>query len=388
VCAVSATVPIAFEPILFQHFGVVTYETIRIWTPRPEISYNTHVSMDRRSSLIHKYHECTTQLVCNEGILIFCNTVDEAKSLAVDLDIPVIHGKLDPLILAELIQKLCNREIKNAVCTSVLGVAFDIKDITHVLQNGCPRNSADHEQQTGRCGRRGKLGWAYTFVNQNESYPPPPEPDYWGVEAIRAQTLDDNLCRRIRPDLALHGISRTCVELPLYNPCDICRCNSLKDGKIKESSSYPAVLVHKYLSPMEAPAKVPARPTVVSKDKPLPNLPEFISQASPTIPNNQTTVIQISTQYSMAAFPSSLHARPPHSTELAALRKALDHFADTCIDCWVHRRTDSPNHSFQECPSRLAATSGYIEWLDSLKFQPGTCWSCGCPQYVHRISDY
>jgi superfamily II DNA helicase RecQ len=94
ICDVSATVPIAFEPILFQRFGVTTYETIRIWSPRPEISYNVHVVPDRRVAVIQKYHECAANMTGNEGILVFCNAVSEAESLAKDLVLVFIHGHL------------------------------------------------------------------------------------------------------------------------------------------------------------------------------------------------------------------------------------------------------------------------------------------------------
>jgi hypothetical protein len=388
ICAVSATVPIAFEPILFRRFGVTTYETIRIWTPRPEISYNVHVVVDRRAAVIQKYHECLASTGAHEGILVFCNTVPEAESLAKDLDLAVIHGRLEPAELAHRINSLRTRESKNAVCTPVLGVAFDVPGITYVLQNGCPRNAADHEQQTGRCGRAGKTGWVHTFVAISDTYPVPPEPDYWGVEAVRTHTTETHLCRRVRPNLALHGVSLTCVELTPYNPCDVCEQEGLKDGKIKESSAYPPVLVQKYLSPIDTlpDVSIPSQSIIASSsisntpEKPLPDLPNFTSSISPTNPSTQSPAIQISTQLSQSTFASQPFL--PHSEQLHALRNALDYFSTSCVDCWLHQRTDSPNHSFEHCVHQLTSQPAYQLWCSQLVFPTGICYGCACPQYV------
>ena len=160
-----------------------------------------------------------------------------------DLDLPYIHDRLDPGDLNKRINKLRAHKYKSAVCTSVLGVAFDILDITFVLQYGCPRNCTEHEQQTSRCGHNGQGGWAYTFVSHNDSYPIAPKPDYWGVEAIQTHTIDDSLCRRVRPNLAIHSVTLTCVELTPYHPCDVCERDSHKDAMIRESSTYPSTLV-------------------------------------------------------------------------------------------------------------------------------------------------
>src|SRR5882762_603385 len=94
ICIVSATVPVAFEPILFWRFGVTTYDTIHIWTPRLEISYNVHVTIDQRAAVIQKYHKCAACTTADEGILMFCNTVTEAESLAKESDLFVIHDTL------------------------------------------------------------------------------------------------------------------------------------------------------------------------------------------------------------------------------------------------------------------------------------------------------
>ena len=385
ICIVSATVPIAFEPILFRRFGVTTYETIRIWTPRPEISYNVQVVVDRRAAVIQKYHNCATKITDDEGILIFCNTVAEAESLAKELELAHIHGRLEPPDLAARIHSLRARDIKSAVCTSVLGVAFHVPGITYVLQNGCPRNAADHEQQTGRCGRGGKMGWVYTFVAIGDKYPAVPEPDYWGVEAVRSHTTDTQLCRRVRPNLSLHGVSLTCVELTPYNPCDVCEQNGLKDGKIKESSAYPPILVQKYLSPVETlpDVSIPAQSIISAPktlEKPLPNLPNFISSISPINPSTQSPAIQISTQLAQSAFAPQMPL--PHSNELQVLRNALDYFSTSCIDCWIHQRVDSPNHSFERCVHQLVSQPAYQRWCSQLVFPVGICYGCACPQYV------
>lgn len=389
VCAISATVPIAFEPILFRRFGVTTYETIRIWTPRPEISYNVHVTVDRRAAVLQKYHECAARTTADEGILVFCNKVAEAESLAKELDLTVIHGRLEPTELAVRINNLRTRKCKSAVCTSVLGVAFDIPGITYVLQNGCPRNAADHEQQTGRCGRAGNTGWVHTFVAISDKYPVPPEPDYWGVEAVQTHTAETHLCRRIRPNLALHGVSLTCVELTPYNPCDVCQQDSVKDGKVKESSAYPPALVQKYLSPVDTlpDVSIPAQSIVAvssistAPEKPLPNLPNFTSSISPINPSTQSPGIQISTQLSQSTFSSQPSL--PHSDQLHVLRNALDYFSTTCIDCWLHQRTHLPNHSFERCVHQLISHPAYQHWCGQLVFPAGICYGCACPQHVH-----
>jgi len=388
ICIVSATVPVAFEPILFRRFGVTTYETIRIWTPRPEISYNVHVTIDRRAAVIQKYHECAACTTADEGILVFCNTVAEAESLAKELDLFVIHGRLEAPDLAARINSLRTRQVQSAVCTSVLGVAFDVPGITYVLQNGCPRNTADHEQQTGRCGRDGKTGWVHTFVAIDDNYPVPPEPDYWGVEAVRTHTIETHLCRRVRPNLVLHGVNLTCVELTPYNPCDVCKQDGLKDGKIKVSSAYPPILVQKYLSPIDTLPDVSISSqsliAVSSTSNPpahtLPNFPNFTSSILPTNPSTQSPAIQISTQLSQSAYPPQLSL--PHSDKLHVLRNALDYFSTSCIDCWLHQRTDSPNHSFDRCVHQLASPPAYQKWCSELVFPNGICYGCACPQYV------
>jgi hypothetical protein len=323
-----------------------------------------------------------------EGIIIFCNTVSDAESLASALDIMLLHGQLDSETFDDRIAQLRTRTVRSAVATSVLGVAFDVPDIRYVLQFRTPRSADDHEQQTGRCGRDGKLAWVYTFVGSDDTYKLPPEPDYWGVEAVRLHTTDTQICRRARTDLALHGITRTCVELQPCHYCDICaRDSQLHDGTIHTPSAYPSSLIQKYLTPIATQPDVSTfSESIASSSFKEPvlktNTPIFTTSISTQPPSSQSTEIQISTQYSQSAFPSSLHPPHPHSQELLALRNALDHFASTCIDCWLHRRSEVQNHSFEHCQFGLHAVPQYTNWVSSLRFSDGTCFGCGCPQRV------
>jgi hypothetical protein len=64
ICLLSVTVPIMFEPLLFCRFGISTYETIRMWTSRPEISFDVCVFNSSRllQELIKKYRKCEARL--------------------------------------------------------------------------------------------------------------------------------------------------------------------------------------------------------------------------------------------------------------------------------------------------------------------------------------
>jgi ATP-dependent RNA helicase RhlE len=52
------------------------------------------------------------------------------------------------------------------IATDVAARGIDVPDVTHVVNYGMPQTYEDYTHRIGRAGRAGKIGYAFTFVEQ------------------------------------------------------------------------------------------------------------------------------------------------------------------------------------------------------------------------------
>ena len=70
------------------------------------------------------------------------------------------------------------------VATDVLARGIDISDVRYVVNFDVPEEPTDYIHRIGRTGRAGELGWALTFVTENDV------DEFFAIEALMGKTAE------------------------------------------------------------------------------------------------------------------------------------------------------------------------------------------------------
>ncbi len=105
--------------------------------------------------------------------LVFCNTRNDARSVAAELTrrgiiARELHGELDQRDRDETVVQFANGSCPVLVATDVAARGLDIKNLPMVVAYELPNDPAVHIHRIGRTGRAGDSGHAYSLVSQRE----------------------------------------------------------------------------------------------------------------------------------------------------------------------------------------------------------------------------
>jgi len=106
-------------------------------------------------------------------VIIFCNARYKVDKLFRDLrkdfkDIEYIHAGLSQGKRSSIFRQFKNKKIRYLIATDVAGRGLDFSHVSHVVNWDFPGAGEQYTHRTGRSGRMGKKGRAFTFVTKYE----------------------------------------------------------------------------------------------------------------------------------------------------------------------------------------------------------------------------
>jgi superfamily II DNA/RNA helicase len=135
----------------------------------------------------HDKREALRRLIRSEDVqnaLIFCNRKRDVdilhKSLARhNFSVGALHGDMPQPTRFATLEKFKAGEIRLLVCSDVAARGIDIGGLSHVFNFDVPHHAEDYVHRSGRTGRAGREGHAYTLASPQ---------DRLAVEAIEKLT--------------------------------------------------------------------------------------------------------------------------------------------------------------------------------------------------------
>jgi ATP-dependent RNA helicase DeaD len=112
----------------------------------------------------------------NPGIygIIFCRTRHETKDLANKLmqegyNVDALHGDLSQSQRDYAMQRFRLKNLNLLIATDVAARGIDVSELTHVINYNLPDDPEVYIHRTGRTGRAGKKGVAYSILHSRET---------------------------------------------------------------------------------------------------------------------------------------------------------------------------------------------------------------------------
>jgi ATP-independent RNA helicase DbpA len=124
-----------------------------------------------------------------ESVVVFCNTRQDVRSVAEELDargfaVLSLHGELDQREREEMLVRFANRSCTVLVASDVAARGLDITDLAMVVNFDIAADADTHLHRIGRTGRAGRRGVALTLCVPRES--------------SRANRIEDRLGRQLQ----------------------------------------------------------------------------------------------------------------------------------------------------------------------------------------------
>lgn len=248
----------------FEAFGITSGIVCRTPTPRPNISFSVKQAA-RQAKVGAKQGRCVSeevfQATCDEykrvidlpetkKILIFCQTRADVDRFAQVLEIDKTYSGDSEM--EGLLYNFRHGTVRTIVATCVLGVALDVREVTHVIHAGFPKDTLAFVQEAGRAGR--DIGysraWSTVVIPADVVYPIFPDPDYFGQAILFKTLLDDELCRRVPIQMFLDGVAVPCAMLEInVHLCDVCERHSRMTPQRSDDRTFPFGVLDEYLLP-------------------------------------------------------------------------------------------------------------------------------------------
>ncbi|MEX1099719.1 MAG: DEAD/DEAH box helicase, partial [Bacteriovoracaceae bacterium] len=107
--------------------------------------------------------------------IVFCRTKLETKTVADDLksrghEVEVLNGDMGQAERDHAMDKFKAKKVKLLVCTDVAARGIDVDNLTHVFNYGIPRDNESYVHRTGRTGRAGARGKAFTITSPKSAF--------------------------------------------------------------------------------------------------------------------------------------------------------------------------------------------------------------------------
>ncbi len=109
-----------------------------------------------------------------ESVVVFCNTRQEVRNVAAELDVRhfsvlALHGELDQREREEMLVRFANRSCSVLVASDVAARGLDIADLAMVVNFDIAADADTHLHRVGRTGRAGRRGKALTLCTPRET---------------------------------------------------------------------------------------------------------------------------------------------------------------------------------------------------------------------------
>lgn len=106
--------------------------------------------------------------------VIFCRTRREVDGIANDMRMAgihadAIHGDLSQAARDDVMGRFRRKQIQLLVATDVAARGLDVQDLTHVINYNLPDQEEVYVHRSGRTGRAGKEGQAFSIISGRES---------------------------------------------------------------------------------------------------------------------------------------------------------------------------------------------------------------------------
>jgi superfamily II DNA helicase RecQ len=363
----TATLPPVLQERVLKALGLTTCQVVRAKTCRCNISIN--VVKCPSQSLYTVVKQCFDNALSysTEGrIMLFCRSKSKAEEIGTLLDIPVCHSAMDREKVDGVLNELYSGTKRAVASTSLLGVAVDVPQVTHVIHVECPYDIISYAQEAGRAGRDGSPAWSYILLPQDlPRRREKDKEDLFGIEALQDIWQDDRTCRRLAIQVFLDGAAEPCSMMGgIEHFCDVCMAQSTHMPDRQTNSAFPWTSVRRVL-------------------KSLPTPPQPDSYYSPTpLPMHLQTAAAHASRHQPPAKPTS-----ELSIKLQKVHHLMERLALTCVACWL--RGLQGDHLLADCPRRDSPTDKNREWQkwesamreDVAKIE-GVCYSCTCSQDV------
>ncbi len=136
----------------------------------PENFYQVDSNDDRRAALRLLLLEYQP-----ESAVVFCNTRQEVKAVAEQLDkwgfsVLALHGDLEQRDRDEMLVRFSNKSATVLVATDVAARGLDIDNVAAVINYQVAHDPEVHTHRVGRTGRAGNSGLALTLFSQREAH--------------------------------------------------------------------------------------------------------------------------------------------------------------------------------------------------------------------------
>ncbi|KAF8328751.1 P-loop containing nucleoside triphosphate hydrolase protein, partial [Amanita rubescens] len=152
----TATLPVVLQERLLKAVGLTTCQVVRAKTCRPNISMNVIKCPAASLHLIVKQCFDDALAYSTEGrVMVFCRSKSKAEEIGGLLQIPACHSGMDREQVDAVLNELYSGTKRGVASTSLLGVAVDIPQVTHVIHVECPYDIISYAQEAGRAGRDG-----------------------------------------------------------------------------------------------------------------------------------------------------------------------------------------------------------------------------------------
>jgi ATP-dependent RNA helicase DbpA len=124
-----------------------------------------------------------------ESVVVFCNTRQEVRAVAEELDrrgfsVLALHGDLDQREREEMLVRFANRSCTVLVASDVAARGLDIAELPMVINFDIASDADTHLHRIGRTGRAGRRGIALSLCSPRE--------------ASRTNIIEDRLGERLR----------------------------------------------------------------------------------------------------------------------------------------------------------------------------------------------
>ncbi len=377
----TATLPPVLQERLLKAVGITTCQVVRTKTCRPNISM--HVIKCKSELLQNVVKECFAKALAysTEGrVIIFCRSKAKAEEMAGLLQIPICHSGMDPKQVDATLNELFWGTKRAVASTTLLGVAVDIPQVTHVIHVERPYDIISYAQEAGRGGRDSARSpaWSYIILPQglSKTKEEDGDQDVFGRQALEEILQDDHTCRRLAMQVFLDGTAEPCSMMNgIAHLCDVCTAQSSNMPDRRTSSAFPWTSVDRVLQSLPL--------------GPRPSPPELHSYYSSNPPPPSSVHLQTATAHASHHQPA---AKPPNdvSRQLKTAHHLLDRLALTCVTCWLGRfKGVGYNHLSADCPVS-DKDAQWVQWREVMKKKcagmKGVCYSCACPQDVSSFS--
>ena len=147
--------------------------------------YVLPVSMEAKNTLLPAF----LKKEGSERTIVFMRTKHRADACARRLEkagirAATIHGNRSQAQREHALSDFRNGKVDCLVATDVLARGIDISDVRYVVNFDVPDEPTDYIHRIGRTGRAGELGWAITFVTDQDI------DEFYDIEKLMDKTAD------------------------------------------------------------------------------------------------------------------------------------------------------------------------------------------------------